>query len=156
MVTYDTLSIIQPPFSLTNEDARSMCRANKTPVRDTVAKSQQGECVTWNYRAAKITKRDGMKRKSVRVVWGSCQLQGCAQMEVCDGEKKEHHIGSAGVRAHAKSTYLLTQAITPHNVKVYMCLLPGVSCPDETYSKVMVLGVRCGSVISQTYSPGNL
>lgn len=58
MVTYDTLSIIQPPFSLTNEEAHSMCGANKTPARHVLAKSQQGERVTRNYGAAEVTQRE--------------------------------------------------------------------------------------------------
>lgn len=35
-----------------------MCGANKTLARAGLAKSQQGEHVTWNYHAAKITQNE--------------------------------------------------------------------------------------------------
>ena len=62
----------------------------------------------------------------------------------------------ASSSASAKSNYLEAILCTVPCERVFLCLLPGVSCPDEMYSKVMALGWRCGSVISQTHSPGNL
>lgn len=77
MVTYDTPSIIQPAFSLTNGDAPSVRRANKTLVRIVLAKSQQGERVTQNYGAAEITRNEtGWKKGNPRQSSGSCQLGG--------------------------------------------------------------------------------
>lgn len=52
--------------------------------------------------------------------------------------------------------YRLRPVLLLHNVEVCTCLLPGVCCPDEMYSKVMVVRLRRESVISQTYSLGNL
>lgn len=110
-----------PPFSLTNEEAHSMCGANKTCVRGTSAKSQQGECVTWHYHAAKITHKKNktttttrrIKRKSARLQ-GSCQLQGCAQMEVCEYEEKARSMGLVW----AKSSYLLSRAFSAQRARV--------------------------------------
>lgn len=85
MVTYDTLSIIQPLplFSLTNEEAR--VEANTTLVRRDVclffsfslSLSTGRASVTWNYLAAEITRDEREQgRKSSRAVGRACQLDG--------------------------------------------------------------------------------
>ena len=103
--------------------------------------------VTWNYLAAEITRDEARTRKEMLAgCWErACQPDG-------EGRKKRHRGGSK-----KQLLYWLRPTFFFCTMWRCVCVCSLVcAAPDQMYSKVMVPRLRRESVISQTYSLGNL